>query len=77
MLATPFDRGELAIHHVSGRRLRTLEIGPLPAGENTIAWDGRDEIGRVLPNGVYLVRLSPKGVLPVRPLIQAKVAFAH
>jgi len=77
VLAAPFDRGELAIHHVSGRRLRTLEIGPLPVGENTFTWDGRDEAGRELPNGVYLLRLSSKGALPVRPLIQAKVAFVR
>jgi flagellar hook assembly protein FlgD len=27
------------------------------AGVNTLAWDGRDEQGRPVPNGVYLVRV--------------------
>jgi hypothetical protein len=52
---------ELAICDVSGRRLRTLFKGALPAGEQRFTWDGRDAAGRALPSGVYLARLANEG----------------
>ena len=48
---------ELAICDVGGRRLRTLLAGPLPAGEQRLDWDGRDEAGRELASGVYLAQI--------------------
>ncbi len=48
---------ELAICDVSGRRLRTLCTGLLPAGGQRLDWDGRDDAGRELPSGVYLAQI--------------------
>ena len=47
----------LAIYDVSGRRLRTLESGPRPAGAHTLDWDGRDDAGRHVAAGLYFYRL--------------------
>jgi hypothetical protein len=47
----------LELYDVSGRRVRTLVSGTLPAGEHTRAWDGRDERGGAVRPGVYFVRL--------------------
>lgn len=45
-----------AIHDPSGRRIRSL---PFRASEPALlAWDGRDERGRMVPSGVYLVRVD-------------------
>lgn len=45
-----------------GRRLCRYDLGDLPAGRHRITWDGRDDAGRELPSGVYLLRLtSPAG----------------
>lgn len=41
------------IHDVTGRRVRDLE-----AGANAFEWDGRDDFGRRVPGGVYLVRVE-------------------
>jgi hypothetical protein len=48
----------LDIYDVTGRRVRTLVSGPLPAGEQTQAWDGRDRHGDRVRSGVYFVRLK-------------------
>lgn len=48
----------LTLHDVSGRRVRTLVDGAMPAGPARVAWDGRDDLGRMLTSGVYFARLS-------------------
>jgi uncharacterized delta-60 repeat protein len=47
----------LAIHDVSGRRVRVLQEGALAAGRHQRFWDGTDEQGRSVAAGVYFVRL--------------------
>lgn len=47
--------GALRIHDIQGRRVATLRA---PAGATGVRWDGRDDFGRTLPAGVYLVRLE-------------------
>lgn len=46
---------QLAILDVAGRHVRTLLDRPVPAGTGTIAWDGRDDRGRLAPVGIYWV----------------------
>jgi len=48
---------ELGIYALDGRRVRTLAAGPQRAGEHALRWDGRDEQGRMVASGVYLIRL--------------------
>ncbi|MBC8422695.1 spondin domain-containing protein [bacterium] len=43
------------IHDLRGRVLRELWRGPVDAGRRELTWDGRDDAGRRLPSGVYLV----------------------
>ncbi|MCK4302964.1 MAG: hypothetical protein KAY24_01860 [Candidatus Eisenbacteria sp.] len=50
--------GELRIYAVNGRCVRTLLDGMLRTGSRTILWDGRDDHGRDVPAGLYLIRLS-------------------
>ncbi|MFM7231926.1 MAG: FlgD immunoglobulin-like domain containing protein [bacterium] len=55
-------RGELAVFSVNGTRVRSLWSGPRAAGEHRIEWDGRDDAGRALREGIYFVRLvTPEG----------------
>ncbi len=44
------------IYDISGRRVRTLESGVLPAGEHRVVWDGRDDRGREAASGIYFCR---------------------
>jgi hypothetical protein len=47
---------ELRIVDVTGRALRSLVYDPLPAGEHSLEWDGRDADGRDAPPGLYWAR---------------------
>lgn len=58
--------GSLAVYDTAGRRVRTLESGPLAPGEHAPAWDGRDDAGGTLPPGVYLARLVVGGEAQTR-----------
>jgi hypothetical protein len=56
------DLALLAVYDVQGRVVRTLHLGPLAAGEHTIDWDGRDDQGFDVVDGVYFARLeTPAG----------------
>jgi flagellar hook assembly protein FlgD len=56
----------LSVYDVSGRRLRSLAERALPAGVHAADWDGRDERGRRVAAGNYVVRLtSPAGQLAI------------
>jgi hypothetical protein len=46
------------IFDVSGRRVRSADLGSLAAGTHDWVWDGAGETGAPLPSAVYLVRLS-------------------
>jgi hypothetical protein len=48
----------LDVHDLAGRRVRALAHGLATGGPQTRTWDGRDDAGRPLRAGVYLVRLT-------------------
>ena len=48
----------VAVYDVRGARVRVLASAARSAGPFTVHWDGRDEIGRALPAGLYLVHLD-------------------
>jgi len=48
----------LAAFDIAGRRVRLLAHGATPAGMHQVSWDGRDDDGRPLGPGVYMVRLQ-------------------
>ena len=53
--------GLVEVYDVSGRRVRVLADGPLAAGTNPLAWDGRHDNGAQAHTGVYLVRARLDG----------------
>ena len=57
--STPPTSGEIAIYTISGRKIKTIRLGPaeLHLGFNHIEWDGRDEDRDRIANGVYLYRV--------------------
>ncbi len=44
------------VYDVRGRRVREVHKGPLPPGKQTWIWDGRDDDGRTVPQGMYWIR---------------------
>lgn len=51
-------RVTLAVHGIDGRLVRTLIPGLQLAGRQVAAWDGKDQRGRQVASGVYIVRLE-------------------
>lgn len=47
----------LQIYNLTGQVVATLANGKKSAGHHNALWNGRDEVGRQLPSGVYFYRL--------------------
>jgi flagellar hook assembly protein FlgD len=56
-LASP-GRVVMSVYDPAGRLVRRLVDGHRSAGPHEVVWDGRDDAGRSLPSGTYLVRLE-------------------
>ena len=53
------QRIHVAVHDLSGRLLRDLSIErKQPSGEHSVSWDGRDDSGRLVPPGAYIVTVD-------------------
>jgi len=50
--------GRLVVYDLAGRRLAVLLEGELPAGPQSVTWNGHDQRGRALGSGTYLCRLE-------------------
>jgi flagellar hook assembly protein FlgD len=61
VLGRPIAQGLVEIFDTSGRRARVLHEGPLAAGAQTFAWDGRRSNGAQAHTGVYFVRARLDG----------------
>jgi hypothetical protein len=59
----------LTVHDPSGRRVATLVEGIEGPGERSLSWDTRDAGGRVLPSGLYFLRLQAAGEVLARKLV--------
>jgi len=49
------------VYNLAGQLVKTLASGTVGAGDHSVAWDGRDEQGRMVSAGVYFVRLNIGG----------------
>ncbi len=56
----------------AGRRVRSLHDGPLPAGEHTLRWDGRDAAARDVAPGLYFARLEGPGITATRRIARVR-----
>jgi hypothetical protein len=59
----------LDIYDASGRRVRHLLDGVVPAGTGPVIWDGRDDTGRPLPQGLYFACLVGSRSTHSRPIV--------
>lgn len=59
----------LTIYNLIGEPVRVVARGYYAAGRHTISWNGCDETGRLVPNGVYFYRLESKRGVAIRQLV--------
>lgn len=57
------------IYDMAGRQVRTLQEGSLRPGFYTATWNGTDESGRPVGNGVYFVRMDAQGFNTTKKLV--------
>jgi len=62
----------LKVYNATGRLVRTLVDGSLPAGAYQQVWDGTDSHGRRVASGVYLYRLETPGRKLTRKMLMVK-----
>jgi hypothetical protein len=60
---------DVGIYNILGQRVRTLIHENTPSGERELVWDGRDDAGRQLGSGVFLVRTFRGGDIAVGKLV--------
>ena len=78
----PYQLGQpsevvLTIHDMKGRTVRTLEVGHQPAGvyqsrERAAHWNGRNQQGETVANGVYFYRLTAGDFFATRKMLVGK-----
>jgi len=59
---------DLQLVAADGSRVRQLVAGSFAAGEHAVFWDGRDDAGRSVASGTYLLRLVAGDTRQVRKL---------
>jgi hypothetical protein len=64
------DPATLRVFDLAGREVRTLFAGRLPAGEHRAAWDGHDNAGRPVVEGIYFLQLGSGGRTLVRKIVR-------
>jgi hypothetical protein len=62
----------VAVFDVHGRIVRNLISGALPMGEHRVVWDGRDDRGREVPAGFFLVRMEAADFSQSRSLVRIR-----
>ncbi len=63
---------ELAIYSLRGEAVRNIRCQTGQIGEISIVWDGRDDQGRQVANGIYFCRMKAGNYSEVRKLIRVK-----
>ena len=60
---------KLEVYNMLGQVVRTLVDGEQQAGRYSVAWDGRDDLGREVATGIYFYRLSAGKFHAVRRMV--------
>jgi hypothetical protein len=68
------DQGSAVVEvlDLRGRLVRTLWQGELPAGTQSMSWDGLDRMGRAVASGVYVARLRAAGQVATHKMLLAR-----
>lgn len=61
-------RMTLRVYGADGRLVRSVAQGTFARGRHDFDWDGRDRYGRVVPSGIYFVRLEARDFWGIRSL---------
>jgi hypothetical protein len=60
---------QVRIYDQAGRVVRVIAEGTKAPGRHALTWDGRDQAGRTLANGVYIAKIAVNSVAFTRRLV--------
>jgi hypothetical protein len=60
------------VFDVQGRRVRSVDFGPLGAGAHPLSWDGRADAGSTAGAGIYWIRVRAGELKFVRQVVRVK-----
>jgi flagellar hook assembly protein FlgD len=60
ILSQPAEEVLIKIFTLSGRMIKTIRKAPTNQNFNSIQWDGKDEDGDKVSNGVYIYKIIAK-----------------
>jgi len=63
------SRVTLAIYNLLGQRVATLIDAHQPAGQHSVRWDGKDDVGKNVASGIFFYRLETGGLVSTRRLV--------
>jgi flagellar hook assembly protein FlgD len=63
---------DLGIYNLKGQRVRELKIKDERINMKEVVWDGRDDLGRAVASGIYLVRLKIRDDMVIRKIMLIK-----
>ncbi|MCF7912767.1 MAG: right-handed parallel beta-helix repeat-containing protein [Candidatus Cloacimonetes bacterium] len=66
------EKAEISIYNIKGQRLRKWNIENVKSKINQVVWDGRNENGRLVSSGVYLVRLQSEKASAMKKIMLIK-----
>jgi len=64
-------RVKVLIYDVTGKLVRTLHVGEL-SGEGSLSWDGTDDSGRRLSDGLYFIRITTPGFTRTAKIVMVR-----
>ncbi len=76
-----FDLGQAGPVHAwiysscGGDTIRTLANRVMPAGAHTLVWDGHDDMGRLVPAGVYRIRIDTENSLTISSFVLSRSGY--
>ena len=53
----------IKVYNILGQEIRTLVNGNVPRGVYTIEWNGKNNQGLMVANGVYMYRIEAKNII--------------
>jgi len=65
-------RVQLTVYNIVGQKVATLVDTEQPAGYYRVKWDGRDELGRQVPTGLYIYRFEAGDYVVTRKMTLMK-----
>ncbi|MBI5805169.1 choice-of-anchor J domain-containing protein [candidate division TA06 bacterium] len=63
---------KIEVYNIAGQRVKTLVNGNMGAGYHQVTWNGRNEAGQKVANGVYMYRMNSGSFQSTKKLLMVK-----